>query len=59
MVLQRTYNTESYCILLFVFFHGATARSWPGPLHYPGFMITIKHSALCNILLDDRLDRYL
>jgi hypothetical protein len=36
------------------FFHGATARSGPGPLHYRGFMITLK---LCNILQDGRLDR--
>jgi len=39
------------------FFHGATARSGPGPLHCRGFMITLRHSALGNILLDDRLDR--
>ena len=41
------------------FFHGTTARSGPGNLHYRGLMITLRHSALGNILLDDRLDRQL
>jgi hypothetical protein len=51
--LQR--RTLSHFVIPFI--HVATARSGPGPPHFRGSMITIGHSALSRILLDERLDR--
>ena len=34
------------------FFHGATAPSEPGPSHYSGFMITLRHTTLGRTPLD-------
>jgi len=32
--------------------HGATDPSGPGPLHYQGFMITLRHTTLGTTPLD-------
>jgi len=39
------------------FSHRAAAPSGPEPLHYWGFMITLRHTTLGSTLLDERLDR--
>jgi len=33
--------------------HGATAPYGPGPPHYRGFMITLRHTTLGRSLLDE------
>ena len=33
--------------------HGATAPSGPGPPHYRGFTITLRHTTLCSTALDE------
>jgi hypothetical protein len=35
------------------FFHGATAPSGPGPRHYRGFMITLRHTTFGRSPLDE------
>jgi len=35
------------------FFHGATAASGPEPPHHPVFTITLRHTALSRILLNE------
>jgi hypothetical protein len=35
------------------FFHGATDPSGPGPLHYLGFTITLRHTTLGRTPLDE------
>jgi hypothetical protein len=54
----------SLCIaLLIVVFHGSTAPSRPGPPHYRGFTITLRHTTLGRTPLDEwsvrRRDTYL
>jgi len=38
---------------VFVFSHGATAPSGPGPPHYQGFMTTLRHTTLGRTPLDE------
>jgi hypothetical protein len=42
-----------YTVFLFFIFHGATAPSGPGPPHYRGFMITLRHTTLGRTPLDE------
>jgi hypothetical protein len=54
---------ECYEMTTFFFFHGETAPSGPGPPHYQGFMITLRHTTLSRTPLDEwsaqRRDLYL
>jgi hypothetical protein len=43
--------------ILIFFFHGATTPSGPGPPHYRGFTITLRHTTLGRTLLDGRSAR--
>ena len=38
-------------------FYDMTALSWPGPPHYLGFTITLRHTTLCRTPLDERSAR--
>jgi hypothetical protein len=44
---------ELRCMMLHIFFHGATAPSGPGPPHYRGFTITLRHTTLSRTPLDE------
>jgi hypothetical protein len=39
-------NVAGRCYFLIFFFHGATARSSPGPPHYRGFNITLRQTTV-------------
>jgi len=40
-------------VRIFSFFHSATASSWPGPSHYRGFTITLRHAIFGRTLLNE------
>jgi hypothetical protein len=62
-VLQKNTNTYIHTVVKYVAykistcfffnFHGATARMGPGPLHYRGFTITLRHTRLSRTPLDE------
>ena len=45
------------CVCVCVVFQGVTAQSGLGPSHYPGFMITLRHTTFCRTPLDRRSAR--
>jgi hypothetical protein len=49
--LQRV--VRDLCPTLYIFPHGATATSGPGPPHYRGLMITLRHITLGRTSLDE------
>ena len=44
---------QSITIHNWLFFHGATTPSGPGPLHYRGFTVTLRHTTLGRTPLDE------
>jgi len=45
------HNACSYVLIIFRFFHGATAPSGPGLPHYPGLMIIVWPTTLSRTSL--------
>jgi hypothetical protein len=60
---QTPQYSRELCWKIIIYFHGATAPSGPGPPHYRGFMITLRHTTLGRTPLDEwstrRRDLYL
>ena len=46
-----------YIIYIYIFFHGVTAPNGLGSHHYRGFKITLRHTTLGRIPLDERSAR--
>jgi hypothetical protein len=46
-------TTSPYYYYVLCVFHGATAPSGPGPPHYRGFTITLRHITLGRTPLDE------
>jgi len=52
-MLVKVHNEESPIIGLIFFFYEPTAPSGPGPPHYRGFAITLRHTTFSRTPLDD------
>jgi hypothetical protein len=52
---SQTMNTVGAAAYMYIylFFHGATAPSGPGPPHYRGFTIILRHTTLGRTPLDE------
>jgi len=57
MVASTLLNVTLKRTLPVLFYHGATATSGPGPPHYRGFTITLRHTTLGRTTLDERSAR--